>query len=131
MNRRGFTLIETVISVVIILVGVIGLFTVITNSIAARNAPQSFEIAAGAQYVQEGLERVYADRRNPDRGFDYIIPGNHAADPTPPLNGFTRTWTVEPWGGQPQTEYRQVTVTVSRNGRVVATGALLVAAYTW
>jgi Tfp pilus assembly protein PilV len=126
-NERGFTLIETALSIVIILIAVIGLFAIFTNSIASRNAPQSFEIAAGIQYLQEGLERVYADRRNPDRGFSYVATSGNYPNETLG-NGYARTTVIADWTS---VDYKQVTVTVTHNGATVASGVLLVANYPW
>lgn len=129
-TRAGFTLIETIISIVIISMAVIGLFAVFTTSIASRTGPQPFEIAVGAQYVQEGLEKVYADRRNPLRGFGYIVSANYPAEPSLG-GGFARTTAIGAWAGGPQTDYLEVAVTATHNGVTVASGVLLVAKYPW
>ncbi len=126
----GFTLIETVFAIMIILIAVVGLFAIFTNAVAPSNAPQPYEIAVGIQYMQEGLERVYADRRNLSRGFSYITPANY---PNENLGaGYSRTTTIGAWPVDTDTAtYVQVTVQVSHNGRTVAQGATLMANYTW
>ncbi len=130
-REAGFTLIETIISVVIILFAVAGLFAIFTTSIASRNAPQPFETGVGARYVQEGLEAVYGDRRNPARGFSYIVQANYPAEAALG-GGYGRTTTIGPWPvDTDQTAFQQITVRVTRRGMVVATGVGLVANYDW
>ncbi len=130
-DQAGFTLIETIISIVIILIAVTGLFAIFTTSIASRNTPQPYEITIGTQYVQEGLERVYADRRNPARGFTYIVQANYAAEPSLG-SGYGRTTTIGAWPvNTDQKTYKQVTVQVTHNSLTVATGVSLMANYTW
>jgi Tfp pilus assembly protein PilV len=129
-GRCGFTLIETVISIVIVLVAVVGLFAIFATSISPFAAPQPYETTIGAQYVQEGLERVYADRRNLSRNFAFIVPGNY---PSENLGaGYIRTTTIGAWPFNADTAtYRQVTVQVTHNGRLVARGTSLFANYVW
>jgi type II secretory pathway pseudopilin PulG len=132
VNDGGFTLIETIASIIIILVAVVGLFAIFTNSIASRNTAQPFEVAVGTQYVQEKLEMIYANKRNPRPnptlvGFDNIPLGttNEIIG-----NGYTRVTTVGQWSVDTDTDnYKQVTVQVLHNGALVAQGVVLVARY--
>ncbi|MGA3084668.1 MAG: prepilin-type N-terminal cleavage/methylation domain-containing protein [Thermodesulfobacteriota bacterium] len=130
-GQAGFTLIETIMALVIIMIAVIGLISVFSTSIARRSGPQSFEITIGTQYVQEGLEKVYADRRNTSRGFSYIISTNYPSEPSLG-SGYGRTTTIGAWPFKTDTTtYKQVTVRVTHNSVTVASGVLLVANYTW
>ena len=129
INHQGFTLIETIISLLILSIAVTGVLQVFFTGLAPKNAPLSIEITTGTQLVQEGLERIKADRNNPVRGFAYIISANY---PTETLGGaftgYVRTTTIAPgWGGD--VNYTQVTVAVTHNGRTVANATTLVANY--
>jgi prepilin-type N-terminal cleavage/methylation domain-containing protein len=129
-RARGFTLIETIASVVIMSVSVLGLVSVYTTVMAARNVPQPLEITKGTQFAQEGLERVIADRRSREqgKGFAGIVQGNYVTENLP--GGYTRTTTVGAWPHDNDTNlYRQVTVQVAARGRVVGQGTSLVANY--
>ncbi|MBI5604485.1 MAG: prepilin-type N-terminal cleavage/methylation domain-containing protein [Deltaproteobacteria bacterium] len=123
INDKGFTLIETIISLVILSIAVTGVLQVFFTGLAPRNAPLSIEITTGTQLVQEGLERVKADRSNPARGFAYIVSANYLPIT---INGYVRTTTIAPgWGGD--VNYTQVTVSVTHNSRTVASATTLVA----
>ncbi len=124
-KERGFTLIETICSIVIISVAVIGLFAIVTNCVVSNNTPQPFEIAVGTQYVQEKLERIYAEKRSHGMAFTDI---NTSRYPDEPLgNGYTRTTKVDAWPWDADVNYKRISVQVSHNGTHVADGVLLVA----
>jgi prepilin-type N-terminal cleavage/methylation domain-containing protein len=130
LGQGGFTLIETVVSVIVILIATAGLFAIFTTSITPRNTPQPFEIATGAQYVQEKLEMVLGDRRNPSasKGFANIDTAHYPSETL--ASGYSRTTTVGSWPVNTDTAtYKQITVQVTHNGSVVAQGVLLVASY--
>ena len=129
-GQGGFTLIETIAAVVIILIATAGLFAIVSNSITPKNSPQPMEITTGAEYVQEKLEMVLGDRRNQSgsRGFDYIRSANYPSETLG--SGYSRTTTIGAWPGNTDTTtFKQVTVQVTHNGTVVAQGVLLVANY--
>lgn len=129
-DSRGFTLIETVISIVIILIAVVGLCAIVTTSIAPSAAPQPAEVAAGTLYVEEKLETILGDRRNPSasKGFGNIDSAHYPGESMG--SGYTRTTTVGSWPvNTDTTTFKYVTVQVTHNGRLVAQGALLVANY--
>jgi len=126
----GFTLLELIMSIVIISIASVGLFAIFTTSIVSRNAPQPFEITVGTQYVQEKLEKIYADKRNPSssKGFTNIDTAHYP--PETLVNGYTRTTTVGAWPGNTDfAAYRQITVQVLRNNVIVASATTLVTKY--
>ncbi len=128
-RHKGFTLIETVMTMVILSIAVMGILQVFFVGLAPRNAPTSLEITIGTQLVQEGLERIRADRRNAGRGFDYITSANYPAETLSGVfSGYSRTTTIAPsWQGN--ASYTQVTVSVTHNNRTVASAVTLVADY--
>ena len=130
MSCKGFTLIETTFSIVIILIAILGLSAIATNSLSPSNAIQPAEVAMGTQYVQEKLEMVLSDRRNPSssKGFDNIDTAHYPGENLG--GGYARTTAVGAWSvNTDQAIYRQITVQVSHNGTLVAQGTLLVADY--
>jgi len=127
-DSRGFTLIETVVSIVIILIAVVGLSAIFTTSIAPSAAPLPTEVATGAEYVEQKLEMILGDRMSPSKGFSTISTANYPGETLG--NGYTRTTTVDAWPVNTNTNtYRRITVQVLHNGRTVATGVLLVSNY--
>lgn len=130
MTEGGFTLLEIIMSIVIMSIAVTGLYAIVTTSIASRNAPQPFEITIGTQYVQDKLEKIYADKRNPSssRGFANIDTAHYPGETLG--NGYTRTTTVGAWSVNPDTNaYKQITVQVLHNGVTVASATTLVTKY--
>ncbi|MGA3084672.1 MAG: prepilin-type N-terminal cleavage/methylation domain-containing protein [Thermodesulfobacteriota bacterium] len=129
INNKGFTLIEALISVVILSIAVTGIFLIFSAGLAPRKAPISIEHTTGAQLVQERLELIKADCNNPARGFVYIASANYPSETlTGAFAGYTRTTTISPsWGGD--LNYTQVTVAVTHNGFTVARATTLVAKY--
>ncbi len=127
VSKYGFTLIEMTMAIVIMGVCGLGLFSVFSTILAPKGgAVQPYEMIAGVELVQEGLERVVGDRRNPDRGFDWITTAHYPVENLP--GGYTRTTTIEAWGDDID-NFRQVTVTVTKGGRTVGRATYLVVKY--
>jgi len=126
-GRKGFTLIETIMTMVILSIAVMGVLQVFYVGMAPKNVPTSFELTIGNQLAQEGLERIKADSKNAARGFDYIISSNYPAETlSGGFSGYSRTTTISPsWQGD--ANYTQVTVSVTHNNRTVASATTLVA----
>jgi prepilin-type N-terminal cleavage/methylation domain-containing protein len=125
---KGFTLIETIMSMVILSIAVMGVLKVFVAGMAPRNAPISIEITLGNQLVQEGLEKIMAAHRNTSRGFDWIVTGNFPAETL--TGGYSRTTTISTWAGDTDlTHFKQILVSVSHSGRTVASATTLVANY--
>ncbi|OPY70625.1 MAG: hypothetical protein A4E57_00469 [Syntrophorhabdaceae bacterium PtaU1.Bin034] len=126
--QSGFTLIELILAIVIMGVCGLGFLSVFTRVMAPKNAPQPYEIVTGTELVQEGLERIAGDRRNPDRGCGWIVSGNYLQESLP--GGYTRTTSIGAW--PPNTDldnYKQATVIVTKGGKIVGKAAYLVANY--
>ena len=84
-HKHGFTLIETVASIVILAVAVPPIMWAISEAEAERVTPV---MASRARWLAvEKLEDVIADRHSTTRGWSYLIPGNYAAET--PVTGFT------------------------------------------
>ena len=129
-GQAGFTLIETIASIVIILIATVGLFIIVTSAIAPTETPQPYETATGTQYVQEKLEMILADKRNPlsSKGFNNIDTAHYPSENLG--NGYARATTVGAWAVNTDTSlYKYINVQVTHNGVLVAQGALLVASY--
>ena len=128
---KGFTLIETIMTIVILSIAVVGILQVFFSGLAPRNAPMSIEITIGTQLVQEGLERIKADRQNTARGFSYITSANYQAESlSGAFSGYTRTTTISSWPiDTDTTKYKQVSVAVTHSSRTVANVTTIVANY--
>ena len=86
-DQDGFTLIEIIITLVVLSVAVVGVLSVFTTAIKGSANPVILNQAMAL--AQEQMDTIKGDRMNSDRGFAYIIPGNYPADV--PVTGFNRS----------------------------------------
>ena len=89
-RRHGFTLIEAIAVIVLMTVAIPPMMWSIREAHISRANPV---LASRARWLAVSkLEDVIADRSSPVRGYNYLIPGNYAAEPTiPGYAGFSRT----------------------------------------
>jgi prepilin-type N-terminal cleavage/methylation domain-containing protein len=123
MNKGGFTLIETIITLVVLSIAAVGVLSVFTTGIKGSASPSL--VGQATQLAQEKMDMIIGDRMNTARGFNYIIPGNYAAEnPITGFAGFNRSvaiicvnaGTLNADNGAPPpcaSGYTHVTVTVS------------------
>lgn len=122
-NREtGFTLIEIVITLVVLSIAVVGVLTVFTAGMSGSADP----LLAGkaAQLAQEKLDTIIGDRSNSARGFGWIISANYPAEnPVAGFPGFTRSVQIICAAGADLNTsvscprpYERVIVTVTWNG---------------
>jgi prepilin-type N-terminal cleavage/methylation domain-containing protein len=94
----GFTLIETIITLVVLSIAAVGVLSVFTVGIKGSANPLVAEQAV--QLAQEKMDTIIGDRMNEPptgtRGFSYIMPGNYPAEAAGSFGfaGFSRTTTV-------------------------------------
>lgn len=131
-KQLGFTLIETVITIVLLAIitsGIMAMFSTFSQS----NGNPSVIIQA-SELAQEKMDQIIADRYNPARGFPYVASANYPAEnPVTGFTGFSRSvniiyvnsgalnTTVSPG----PTNYKNVMVTVSSNAGMVTTSTLI------
>jgi len=85
-NRdQGFTLIEIIITLVVLSVAAIGVLSVFTTGIAGSADP--LIVSKATQLAQEKLDSIIGDRLNPARGFGWITAANYPAEN--PIAGFS------------------------------------------
>jgi prepilin-type N-terminal cleavage/methylation domain-containing protein len=114
-RRTGFTLVETIASIVIVAVALPPMLWAIRDAHAQRvNAV----LASRARWLAtEKLEDVIADRHSTTRGYAYLVPGNYAAEsPVATDPDFDRTVSLSETEADLTTTgdgYMNVTVTVS------------------
>lgn len=89
-DQDGFTLIEIIITLVVLSVAVVGVLSVFTTAIKGSADPVVLNRANAL--AQEQMDTIIGDRMNSSRGFAYIIPGNYPADI--PVTGFNRSVTI-------------------------------------
>ena len=124
-NQDGFTLIEIIITLVVLSIAVVGLLSVFATAIKVGANPVVLNQAIAL--AQEKMDAIIGDSMNTSRGFTYIIPGNYPSDI--PVTGFNRSVTifcvnagalntdngVAPGAGGCASGYTHVKVTVANN----------------
>ena len=124
-SEKGFTLIETIMAVVILSIAVAGIMQVFYTGLAPKTSPLPIEMTTGTHLAQEGLERRMAQKAI--GGFSQIPLGTTTETLSGQFSSYTRQITVTTWGGS--TDVKQVTVTVTHSGRTVASATTLLANY--
>lgn len=81
---KGFSLIETVIVIVVLSIGTIGVLSVFTEGM--RGAADPLVTLQAVGLAQEKLDQIVGDRLNTARGFAWITPANYPAEN--PISGF-------------------------------------------
>lgn len=91
-RRRGFTLIETISTIVILAIAIPPMLWAIRQAHVQRVNPM---MASKARWLaMEKLEDIIADRHSTTRGFGYLVVGNYPAEsPVTGFTGFTRSVT--------------------------------------
>lgn len=114
LARRGFTLIEAIIALVIMSIALPAMLWAIRDSVRRRADPVL--LSRARWLASERLEDVIADRHSPARGYSYVVTGNYSAEA--PVSGFTgmnRSVSISETapGGGAGTGWKTATVTVS------------------
>jgi type II secretory pathway pseudopilin PulG len=140
-RSRGFTLIETVVFVVVIGIAAVALFRMFALTLPRGTTPG--QLAQAAQLAQERMELILGQRDV--QGYDNSLAGKLNLDPcnvgAPQVctNTFgfvvtssgtgTATGTWVAWNGNPTANYKVVTVTVTLNGTTLATQSAVLSSY--
>ncbi len=91
-NSKGLTLIEVILVIVVLSIAVTSLLELMSSILVYSN--DSVILTQAMMYAQEKMEEIIADKKNPNRGYDWIItPGNYENDT--PAQGFTRSVSIE------------------------------------
>lgn len=120
--RRGFTLIEAIVAMVILSVAMPAMFMALSDAQKRRAGPV---LDSRARWLAaEKLEDLIADRHSATRGYVYVDSANYAAEPSiTGFTGYSRSVSVTETGATLSgagVGYKTVTVTVTYTG---ATGA--------
>ena len=86
-QNSGFTLIEVILVIVVLAIA----FPPIINLLSSvlENSNKSLIISKATIFAEEKMEGIIADKRNPLRGFSWVIaPGRYSMDT--PEEGFSR-----------------------------------------
>lgn len=112
--RRGFTLIEAVLSIVILAVAVPPVLWAVRHAHANRIDP--VQTCRAYWLAVEKLEDVIADRHSTSRGYGYLLTANYRAEPSVAgYPGFAREVSLEETEADlstPGSGYMKATVTV-------------------
>ena len=89
-NKRAFSLIETIVAIVIMSIAVPAMLWTVREAHINRVNPT---LASTARWLAiEKIEDVIADRHSTTRGYTYLIPANYSAEnPVAGFAGFSRS----------------------------------------
>ena len=104
-DRRGFTLVEMMIALVLFGVGMVALAQVLPNGLSVRDKARRMSVATSM--AQEEVERL----RNLPFNHADLGPGNHADPDNPVDNAFNRSWVVQ--DDTPVPDMKRIAVTVT------------------
>jgi prepilin-type N-terminal cleavage/methylation domain-containing protein len=104
-DRRGFTLVEMMIALVLFGVGMMALAQVLPNGLSVRDKARRMSVATSM--AQEEIERL---RDLPYNHAD-LAAGTHSDPDNPIENAFNRSWQVQT--DTPVTDMKRVAVTVT------------------
>jgi type II secretory pathway pseudopilin PulG len=114
----GFTLIETVLIIVVLGIASYGVLTVFISGLSKSAAPVLG--VQGIELAKEKLEMIMADKHYGEKGYGYLIPANYPAEaPVSGFSDFNRSVTFLEVGGadlktlSPGSGFMRVSVTVS------------------
>ena len=92
-GEAGFSLIEIIITLVVLSIAAVGVLSVFSGT--QRGSADPLILNQAVQLAQEKMDEIMGDRKNPGRGFLYIVPGNYGPDtPVPGFANFNRTVTI-------------------------------------
>lgn len=107
-NEKGFTLIEALVAMVILVIGILSLYTMQTTSV--KGNATAFGLTSAATWATERIERLFTDT--------YGTLADNTVGETSPDGRYTVTWDVEPMltplPGSPEAYVKGVKVMVVR-----------------
>ncbi len=113
MKKKGFTLIEVLIALVILSFALLGLAGLMVQT--TKNNSFSGLITEAATFAQDKLEELRATPWN-----NLALAGKDYPESSSKV-GYTRTWTVQPNAPSPDDKVRTISVTVTWNDRTSRT----------
>src|SRR5436190_19888374 len=89
-RRRGFTLIEAIIAIVVLTIAIPPMLWSIREANIKRISPMM--VSKARWLATEKLEDIIADRHSSTRGYSYLVPANYPAEASIAGSpGFTRS----------------------------------------
>jgi type II secretory pathway pseudopilin PulG len=114
LHKKGFTLVEAIVSVVILATATPGILWAVREAHRDRVSPVKTSYARWL--ITERLEDIIADRHSTTRGYTYLINSNYPAESSiTSFPGFTRSTTINETGPDlvsVGTGFKTATVTV-------------------
>lgn len=83
-HSKGFSLIETIITLVVLSIAAVGVLSVF--SATSRGSADPLILSQATQLAQEKMDVIIGDREDPGRGFAWVVPANYPAES--PVAGF-------------------------------------------
>lgn len=110
--QRGFTLIELVMTLMLLAIGVPALITL--GNQCLQNLHQGAYNTTATALCQEKLERILNDVDNSSRGTAYVVSGNYPAEASiAGFSGYSRSVTIDPDSTFNSITFRNVKVTTT------------------
>lgn len=113
-RRRGFSLVDTIVAIVVLALVVPGTVTAISDASVQRAS--GIAVSRARWLAVEKLEDIIADRASATRGYAYVAAANYAAEASVTgFPGFTRSVAITETGASLSgagTGYKTVVVTV-------------------
>lgn len=78
-NSKGFTLIETIITLVVLSIAAVGVLSVFTTGIKGSADP--LILSQAISLAQEKMDIIIGDRQNPARGYAWIAAADYNTNP--------------------------------------------------
>ena len=85
LHSKGFSLIEIIITLVVLSIAAVGVLSVFASGM--RGSADPLLVNQATNLAREKMDEVIGDRRNAARGYAYIIPANYPAET--PVGGFS------------------------------------------
>jgi len=108
-NKKGYSLIEVLISLVILSIAILGLTGLMVQT--TNNNSFGCHITEAATFAQDQLENL---RVSP---WANVVTGNDVRQGSTGIN-YSRSWVVVPNGAPPNDTIREITITITWNDKV-------------
>lgn len=91
-NCKGFTFIEVILIIVVLAISIPPLVSLLSSNLI--NSTKSKIITQAVIYAQEKMDEIIADKRSPNRGYNWVVtPNQYSSDI--PASGFTRSVLID------------------------------------
>jgi type IV pilus assembly protein PilV len=108
LNKKGYSLIEVLISLVILSIAILGLTGLMVQT--TNNNSFGCHMTEAATFAQDQLENLRVS------SWANVVTGNDVRQGSTGIN-YSRSWVVVPNGAPPNDTIREITITISWNDK--------------